>query len=159
MTQPRSKPQWFLEGFSLLLVILMFAMLAVHWSQFPDQVPAHYGISGTPNGWHGKSFLLILPSVAALIWIVLTAAETKQHLINIPFEIDRSSPQVQQVLRNMVITEKAFAMIVFAWLAAMMVRTALGLAQGLGAWFLPVSLALIFAPLIMYSVELLRLRK
>src|ERR1700722_6130984 len=106
MGEPRSRAQWFFEGLSLLLVIFMFAIVAVHWSQFPDLVPAHYGISGKPNGWHGKSFLLILPCIAAIVWLVMTVAQRYQRLINIPFTIDRDSPEVQSVLRNMMIAEK-----------------------------------------------------
>ena len=49
--------------------------------------------------------------------------------------------------------------LLFAWLMQGMVRTALGRAEGLGQWFFPLTLVLIFAPLILYSVKLLRLRK
>ena len=158
MGEPRSRAQWFFEGLSLLLVIFMFAMVAVHWSQFPDRVPAHFGISGKPNGWHGKSFLLILPGIAAVVWIVITVAQRYPRLINIPFTINRDSPEVQSVLRSMMIAEKTTMALLFAWLMQGMVRTALGRAEGLGQGFLPLALVLIFAPLIVYSVKLLRLR-
>jgi uncharacterized membrane protein len=159
MAEPRSRAQWFFEGLSLLLVIFMFAMVAVHWSQFPDRVPAHYGISGKPNGWHGKSFLLILPGIAAVVWVIMTLTQGYQRLINIPFTIDRDSPEVQRVLRNMMIAEKTTMAILFAWLMQGMVRTALGRAEGIGQGFLPLALVLIFAPLTVYSLKLLRLRK
>ena len=159
MAESRSRAQWFFEGLSLLLVIFMFAMVAFHWSQFPDRVPAHYGISGKPNGWHGKSFLLILPLIAAVTWVVITAAQRYPRLINIPFTIDRDSPEVQSLLRSMMIAEKTTVALTFAWLMRGMVRTALGRAEGIGQWFLPITLVLIFAPLAVYSVKLLRLRK
>jgi len=159
MAEPRSRAQWFFEGLSLLLVISMFAMVAVHWSQFPDRVPTHFYISGKPNGWRGKGFLLILPCTAAVVWISLTVAQRYQRLINIPFTIDRDSPEIQIVLRDMMIAEKTTMAILFAWLMRGMVRTALGRAEGLGQAFLPLALVLIFAPLVMYSVKLLRLRK
>lgn len=159
MSEPRSRTQFFFEAFSLLLVIAMFAMVAVHWSQFPDRVPAHYGISGKPNGWHGKGFLLILPAIAAVVWAVITVAEREPRLINIPFAIDRDSPEVQRVLRNMMIAEKTSTALMFAWLMSGMVRTALGRAEGIGQWFLPLALALIFGPVIVYSVKLRRLRR
>ena len=159
MAVPRSRAQWFFECLSLLLVIFMFAMVSAHWSQFPERVPAHFGISGKPNGWHGKSFLLILPCVAALVWLVMTIAQRYQRLINIPFTIDRDSPEVQSVLRSMMTAEKTTIAVLFAWLMQGMVRTALGRAEGLGQGFLPLALVLIFAPLILYSVKLLRLRK
>jgi uncharacterized membrane protein len=158
MGESRSRAQWFFEGISLLLVIFMFAMVAVHWSQFPDRVPAHYGISGKPNGWHGKSFLLILPGIAAVVWIVITVSQRHPRLINIPFRIDRDSPEVQSVLRNMMIAEKTTTALMFAWLMRGMVRTALGRADGIGQWFFPLTLVLIFAPPIVYLVKLLHLR-
>jgi uncharacterized membrane protein len=159
MAEPRSRAQWFFEGLSLLLVIFMFAMVAVHWSQFPDRVPAHFDIYGKPNGYHGKRFLLILPGIAAVVWVVITLSQRYQRLINIPFTIDRDSPEVQNVLRSMMIAEKTTVAVTFAWLMRGMVRTALGLAEGIGQGFVPLALAFIFAPLIVYSVKLLRLRK
>jgi uncharacterized membrane protein len=157
--EPRSRAQWFFEGLSLLLVIFMFAMVALHWSQFPDRVPTHFSFSGKPNGWRGKGLLLILPSVAAVIWVVMTVAQRYPRLINIPFTIDRDSPEVQSVLRSMMIAEKTTMALAFAWLMQGMVRTALGRAEGIGQGFVPLTLVIIFAPLIVYSVKLLRLRK
>jgi len=159
MSEPRSRAQWFFEGLSLLLVILMFAMVAFHWQQFPDRVPAHFDFHGKPNGYHGKRFLLILPGIAAVVWIVMTLAQRYQRLINIPFTIDRDSPEVQSVLRSMTIVEETTVTLTFAWLMRGMVRTALGRAEGIGQGFVPLALALISAPLIVYSVKLLRLRK
>jgi uncharacterized membrane protein len=159
MAEPRSRVQWFFEGLSLLLVIFMFAMVAVHWSQFPDRVPAHYGFSGKPNGWHGKVFLLILPGIAAVVWTVVTVAQRYPRLINIPFTIDRDSPEVQSLLRTMMVAEKTTMALLFAWLMHGMVRTALGRAEGIGQGFVPLALVLISAPIIVYSVKLLRLRK
>jgi uncharacterized membrane protein len=158
VAEPPTRAQWFFEGLSLLLVIFMFAMVAVHWSQFPDQVPTHFGFSGKPNGWRGKGFLLILPCTAAIVWVVMTVAQRYQRLINLPFTIDRDSPEVQSALRSMMIAEKTTMALLFAWLMQGMVRTALGRAEGLGQGFLPLALALIFTPLIVYSAKLLRLR-
>jgi uncharacterized membrane protein len=157
--QSRSRAQWFFEGLSLLLVIFMFAMVAVHWSQFPDRVPTHFSFSGKPNGWRGKGLLLILPSIAAIVWIVITVSQRYQRLINVPFTIDRDSPEVQSVLRSMMIAEKTTVALLFAWLMRGIVRTALGRAEGIGQGFLPLALALIFVPLTAYSIKLLRLRR
>jgi uncharacterized membrane protein len=137
----------------------MFAMVAVHWSQFPDRVPTHFSFSGKPNGWRGKGLLLVLPCVAAVVWVVITASQRYQRLINLPFTIDRDSPEVQSVLRSMMIAEKTAVALLFAWLMRGIVRTALGRADGIGQGFLPLALVLIVAPLIVYSVRLLRLRK
>lgn len=159
MAPARSGAALVLEVLSFILLIGMFAMLAIHWSQFPERVPAHFGISGEPNGFHGKGFLLILPGIATLVWIVLTIAERHQSLINIPFAIDRDSPAVQSLLRNMMIVEKAVVTIVFTWLTATVVRNALGRAHGLGRAFLPIVLIATLLPLAVYSVKLRRFGK
>lgn len=89
----------------------------------------------------------------------MTAAQHYQSWINIPFAIDRDSAEVRGILRSMMIVEKAVVTIVFAWLTAAVVRTALGRAHGLGRAFPPLTMVLIFVPLIVYSLKLLRLRK
>jgi hypothetical protein len=69
-------------------------------------------------------------------------------------DIDRALPEVQRILRSMVIVIKAFLMISFAWIVASVVRTALGISQGLSPLFLPVVVAMLVGPVIWYSLKL-----
>lgn len=59
----------------LVLLLLPFLTLPFVWDQLPDQVPIHWNIEGTADGFAGKTMgLLLLPLVSvavyALFWLI-----------------------------------------------------------------------------------------
>lgn len=150
---------WLFEVISLAALAGVFAVVIAHWTELPAQVPRHFGASGLPNRWGSKSGLWILPITSAIVYIGVTAASRYQTLINIPFSIERNSPEVRRLLLSMSIVLKAVMLLVFAYSAWANVNTALGRSEGLGRQFLPVSLALIWIPLIFYLLRLRHYRR
>ena len=158
MPPKRSGLDWLLEAISLAAVAVTFVITASHWAELPAQVPLHFGASGAPNGWGDKNGLWILPFVSMFLYIVLTAASRYQRLINVPFRIERDAPEVQQLLLNMSIVLKAAMTLMFAYLTWASMNAALGRSEGLGRDVLPVSLLVIFSPMIWYLLKLWRYR-
>jgi len=150
----RSTLDWLYEGVSVAALAAACGDVAIHWSALPERIPTHFGAGGTPNGWGGKSMLLILLATTVLVAILLTVAERYQRLINIPMRVDRDSPEVQRLLRSMVIAMKAVITVMFVWIVDLTMRTAVGEANGLGAAFLPVFLGGTFAPAVYYLTKL-----
>ena len=68
-------------------------------------------------------------------------------------------PEVQRLLSSMTTVLKAVLMLMFLYIAKVMMDTAIGRSEGLGIQFLPVFLAATFLPLILYSRKLRRLPK
>jgi uncharacterized membrane protein len=156
MEPPRSTLDWVFEFVSAIALIAAVADVATHWSRLPDQIPTHFGASGTPDGWGSKNMILLLLAVTLVMAITLTLAEKYQRLINIPISIDRESPKVRRLLRSMVIVLKAVITVTFIWIVDLTMRTAVGETNGLGHAFLPVFLGATIAPMIYYLVKLKR---
>jgi di/tricarboxylate transporter len=154
---PRSILDWVLEFVSAAALLAATADVAMHWSMLPQRIPTHFGAAGNPDGWGGKTMLLLLLALTLAVAILLTVAESYQRLINIPIKLDRESPQVRQLLRSMVIVLKAVITLIFVWIVDMTMRTAVGEANGLGRPFLPVFLVVTLAPMVYYLVKLKRL--
>jgi uncharacterized membrane protein YidH (DUF202 family) len=150
---------WLFEAISLAALTTVFAVVAAHWTELPAQVPTHFGASGFPNGWGDKSGLWVLPLTSVIVYIGLTLASRYQRFINIPFRIERNTPEVRRLLLSMSIVLKTVLLLVFAYIAWANVNTALGRSEGLGRYFLPVSLALISTPLALYLLRLWHYRK
>jgi uncharacterized membrane protein len=157
MQDRRSNFDWLLEVISAAALVTAGADVAIHWSAIPARIPVHFDAGGNPNAWGAKNMLLFLLATTVVVAIVLTMAESRQRLINIPMKVDRDSPAVRQLLRSMVIAMKAVITVSFVWIVDLTMRTAVGEANGLGRGFLPVFLGGIFAPLIYYLVKLHRL--
>ncbi len=157
MDAPRSSVDWILEGVAGIALLAAIGDVAMHWHLLPERIPVHFGASGDPDGWGGRSMLLVLLGTTVGMSVILTLAEKYQRLINIPISVDRESPAVRQLLRSMVIGLKAVITAAFFWIADVTMRTALGETNGLGTAFLPLFLGGIFAPMIYYLVKLKRL--
>jgi hypothetical protein len=92
------------------------------------------------------------------VYVVTTLTARYPRLINVPFEIDRNSPDVQRVALRMTTVIKAVLMALFVYIVWMIVQTAIGNASGLGRPFLPMFLVAVFAPVVFYSAKLWKLR-
>ena len=94
----RSGFDWVLEIVSVASLAAIIAVVATHWNELPNIVPKHFGASGKPNGWGSKNNLCILPATAVGLYFLLTLAARYQQLINLPISVDRSRPEVGQIL-------------------------------------------------------------
>jgi uncharacterized membrane protein len=157
MATPRSALDWVFEAVSAGALLVATGDVAMHWSILPERIPVHFGIAGDPNGWGGKSMLLLLLATTLAIAILLTVAESYQRLINVPLKVDRDSPEVRRLLRSMVIAMKAVITVSFVWIVDLTMRTAVGEANGLGRAFAPLFLGGTIAPIAYYLVKLVRL--
>ena len=143
-----------LEAIALGVLTAMVVHLVTEWTALPDRVPRHFNIAGHPDAFGSKSSLLLVPGAAAGMWVALTVVGRLPALINLPFKVDRSAPEVRAVLAEMVSAMKTVLMLVFGGLHWLVMRVALGQAQGLGDWFLPV---LLIATLVVPGWYLVRL--
>ena len=112
----RSAADWIQEALSLAALAAIIFTITAHWTELPARAPTHFGASGAPNGWGGKSAMLLLPSTSVALYILMTIASRYQRLINVPMKIDRDASEVQRLLQSMSITLKAVLLFAFAYL-------------------------------------------
>lgn len=158
MSPRRTSFDWLLEVFALVSMAVAFGTIIAYWPELPDRIPTHFNAAGEPDAYGGKNSLWFLAAVHAGVYLLATLAARYPRLINVPFEIDRNSPDIQRVTLRMANVTKAVVMVSFLYIAWMNVQTALGNAVGLGRSFLPIFLTSIFAPVVFYSIKLWNLR-
>jgi len=123
----------------------MIFFIAWYWSSLPEEIPTHFSISGAPDGWGGKSTLLVLPAIGLVIYIGLTILSRYPHVYNYLWHITPQNAKMQyENSRQMIILLKTEIVWLFAYIVWQTIQTALGKAKGLGAEFLPIFLILIF---------------
>ena len=155
---PRSGFDWLLEAVAAIAICGMAVLIAVYWSDLPPKIPVHFNASGDPNRWGSKSTLWMLFAVNTGVMLLLTAAARYQGLINIPFQVDRNSMEVRQLLRRMITSIKATAAPMLTWIAWVIIRTATGEMNGMGSWFVPIFLAGTLLPAVFFTVRLWKYR-
>ncbi|HCW06593.1 MAG TPA: hypothetical protein DGG95_04415 [Cytophagales bacterium] len=72
------------ESLLLILVVVPYIYLLTIWSGLPNRVPTHFDISGRPNDWSDRSFLLWFPALMGLgnyiLMLVLPRIDPKKKL-------------------------------------------------------------------------------
>ncbi len=152
-----SRTKWLLEGLTLASILAMVGLTLVQWQDLPARIPMHFGISGKPDGWGGKDSIWILSLLAVVVNVILSIASVFPAMQNLPFDVDRSRPEVQRVLFEMATTVTLAVTMVLAIVNWSMIEVGIGRLPGLGCLLLPVILAMIFIPVGYYLVKLRRI--
>jgi uncharacterized membrane protein len=137
---------------------LVFA-IAVVWdfySRLPERIATHFNAEGMANGFGARSTLWMLVGIAVLLYATLSAVEGVRGVVNLkrPLAPEREKLALQESMA-MVGWIKAEVCWMFAYICLAMVRNGMGLQVGLGWWFLPVTLVVVFGTCAVYMGRIL----
>jgi hypothetical protein len=109
---------------------------------------------GQADGFGGKGNILTLPFIATTLFAGLTILNKFPHVFNYPINItaDNALKQYTNAVR-LIRYLKFIIVIIFGLIALQTIRNANGQTSGLGVWFLPLILGLIFIPLIYFVIK------
>jgi uncharacterized membrane protein len=126
---------------------LVFAAAVVmdFYSRLPERIATHFNAEGMANGFGAKSTLWVLVGIAVLLYLTLTAIGSLSRVVRLqrPLAPEREKVVLAESMA-MVGWVKAVICWMFAYLCLAMVRNGMGLQVGLGAWFLLVTLVVVF---------------
>ncbi len=157
---PLSALDWLTEGIALAALLSLVAMLISDYPDLPEKVPSHFAADGTPDGWSGRGMVLLLPAVAGVVYLLLTVLSRFPQIYNYPFRVAPGTERAHfAAARRLVIRLKAAIVLVFGYITWATIQTAHGEATGLGLWFAPVFLLLIFGAIGVYFLTARRIAK
>ena len=138
-----------LLGWGALLAL--WAWTGTSFSNLPDTIPTHFNAAGEADGFGSKASIIGLPVIATLLYIGLTLLNRVPHIFNFPTPVteDNALKQYTNATR-MIRYLKLILVFVFAGISYQTIQQANGTGEGLGLWFLPLTLVLIFVPLIYF---------
>ena len=139
--------RWPVEIAALIFSLLPGLILLQQWNTLPDEIPAHFGITGRPDRWGGKWQAWILPVVSLVIYGAMSAVGGTWHWL-----LGREQTQPAEAVAILLWIKLADGAL-FAYLLRMTVRIARGQAERLNILILLGTIAIIAAPpfLIAYS--------
>jgi uncharacterized membrane protein len=138
-----------LLGWGVLLALWVWT--GTSFSSLPDSIPTHFNAAGEADGFGRKASIVGLPVIATLLYIGLTLLNRVPHIFNFPTPVteDNALKQYTNATR-MIRYLKLILVFVFAGISYQTIQQANGTGEGLGLWFLPLTLVLIFVPLIYF---------
>lgn len=131
--------------------------LILQFPGLPDRVPGHYDATGNVDRLGSKMELWLLPVIAAALWIGMAFLEKYPHTFNY---MNLREDNIEAQYRNgmlMLNVLKNESVLLFSYLSYQGVRIALGEADGLGVYFMPIFLGVIFGSMIIFIIRMFRL--
>ena len=131
------------EVLALAGVLVMVGVVVLHYGALPQVIPTHFNGAGVADGWGPKSMVWILVGLGCVLYVTMTLASFFPSLISVPVSAERKAAALPLVI-EMAEWVKAEAVCMIAWICWMTMQVALGRSEGLGLWFLPVTMVGVF---------------
>lgn len=143
-----------------LILLALWGLTFTHYSTLPGTIPTHFNAAGEADGFGTKVSIIALPVIATLLFIGLTVLNRYPHIFNYPTAITQDNALRQYTLATRMLRYlKLVLVLVFGGIEFMTIQNATGKAAGLGTWFLPLTLVLVFLPLIYFVVKSVQANK
>jgi len=150
----RSPADLAVELAGAIAILVSILPIVQFWGVLPDRIPIHFGLGGQPDALGDKVTIWIVPAVAAIIFVVLTAVSRYPHTFNYPVRITEENARRQYLLvRSLLVWLKAEICWLFAFVVRQQILVALGNAQRFSVELVFGITFLIFATVIAYFVR------
>ena len=145
-----------IEIAGLVALLTLWIVLMVNYSGLPDAIPLHFNGAGQVDHFGGKNSIFILPVIATVLFAGMTILSRFPHVINYPVRITEKNAFLQY--RNMARMVRCLTLTIILFFGSLVFHLILysgenAEGQGLGIWFIPVSLAIIIIPVIYFMVK------
>ena len=138
----------------LLHILSLAALATLLWityaalygpNRLTGRIPTHFGLDGQPNAWGEPKMLLMLPAVAAFLYIVMTVAGRFPNAFNYPVRVTPiNRPRLERIALNMIAWLTAETVSLFAILQYFIVQAVRTQQNALPPALMLIAIAVIF---------------
>jgi uncharacterized membrane protein len=144
---------WLLELLAIAGLLTMFGFTIYQFQHLPATIPSHFNAAGQVDDYASRGTVWTLPGLSVFIYVLLTMILLVPHQFNYMVKITPQNAVRQYTLALRFIRYlKAIIIWLFFFITREIVAGALGKSTGLGFWFMPVFLGMIFIPMIFYFI-------
>ena len=138
-----------LELTSIIFLIVLWGLALYSFFKLPTIIPIHFNASGKADGYGNKLTLFILPVLATILYVGLTQLNKYPHIFNYLTKItEHNAVKQYTIATRMLRFLKLAILIIFSLIILFTYLTTIGVTDGLGFWFLPLTYAIILIPTI-----------
>lgn len=138
-----------------LLICADWTLVINTYKSLPNIIPTHYNGAGLADGFGDKSMIFTLPLVATVLFVGLTILNRFPHIFNYPTDITANNALRQYTNATRLIRYlKVIFVVIFGLISYQTIKHEDGQTGGLGVWFLPLTLGLIFIPITYFIIKL-----
>jgi len=146
-----------LEIVGWVSVVGIWALTLTNYSILPEIIPIHFNGAGKADGFGNKTHIFILPIISTLLFIGLTTLNKHPHMFNYPSQITKENAVHQYTnATRMIRVLKLVIVVLFGLIVFRKIQIVNGHADGLGTWFLPLTMGMIFIPMLYFLIKSLK---
>ena len=144
-----------LEILGWILLTGIWILTISKYAELPDTIPIHYNGLGQADGFGNKWNILTLPFVASILYVGMTILNKYPHIFNYTREItEQNALKNYKIATQLVRVLKLVVVIIFGLIIFRTLQNINGSADGLGIWFLPLTMGLIFIPMAYFIIKM-----
>lgn len=146
---PKSKAEkvFNIVGYTVYGLAIIF--LIIKFFQLPDEIPAHFNLSGEVTRWGSKIELIILPIIGTFTILLTEFFERNPQFHNYPSRLTKeNAAQFYFNSRRILNQMKNIMALMFAYLIIEIIFVSEEKSEGLGSWPMTLFLIALFIPII-----------
>ncbi len=152
-----SRAYYVAEAIALLLLLFSFLTLYLNWSSLSETIPIKFNFAGELVRMGNKKELLNFQFAIALIYLLLTVVSRFPRWYRYPWKITAENVAKQySIHRSFLLWLKVYCMVGMSFTTLRTIRVALGRAEGMGTFYMPISLVILFAMIAVLFVKAIR---
>ena len=146
-----------LEVLGWVSVVGIWALTLTNYSILPEIIPIHFNGAGKADGFGNKTHIFVLPIISTLLFIGLTTLNKHPHMFNYTSQITKENAVHQYTnATRMMRVLKLVIVVLFGLIVFRKIQIVNGHADGLGTWFLPLTMGMIFIPMLYFLIKSLK---
>jgi uncharacterized membrane protein len=143
-------------GLTLLIGIWILAILS--FSDLPESIPTHFNGAGEADGFGERTNIFVLPIIGTITFIGLTLLNKNPHIFNYPKTITNENALNQYSnATRMIRVLKLIIVFVFGLILVRTLQNTNGNADGIGTWFLPLTIGLFIIPTLYFLIKSMKI--
>jgi len=154
-----TKTDKIIELIGYLILIAFWITIIISYKNLPEQIPVHYNGLGEADDYARKASIFLLPIIGTFLFIILTFIVKNPETFNYSVKIteQNAESQYRNSIRMMRII-KIILVVIFFLIDYKTMETSLKKSEGLGHWFLPFILGMVFLPIIYFAYKSYKLK-
>jgi uncharacterized membrane protein len=154
-----SKSDKVIEITSWALLIGIWVLAILNFSDLPETIPTHYNGAGEADGFGEKTNIFVLPVIGTILFIGMTIVNNYPHIFNYPSTITNENAYNQYSnATRMIRILKLVIVLVFGLILFNTLQNANGNTDGLGNWFLPLTIGLFTIPTLYFLIKSMKIK-
>ncbi len=148
-----------IEFIGWIILIGTWVLATLSFSDLPESIPTHFNGAGEADGFGEKTNIFVLPIIGTILFIGMTMLNKNPHIFNYPKTITNENALNQYSnATRMIRVLKLTIVFVFGLILFMTLQFTNGNADGLGTWFLPLTISLFIIPTLYFLFKSMKIK-